>query len=163
MKRIALFMLIIFAAAGCKGGEGQTLEQFSQQWEKTLNNQAYDQLYGMLDSVSQRKIRRDLEVMRGLDIVTHRMILDQLEADGIKDLRKLMPARYFSLLWRRATDGQQGKIDVAQRDPDSADMIVTFNGTQRVPVRLTRENNRWVWHLPPQNLSSNIVPEHAPQ
>ena len=154
MRRIALLILITIAAAGCKGGESQTLEQFSQGWEKTLNDQAYEQLYGMLDSVSQRQIRRDLEVMRGLDIVTHRMILDQLEADGIKDLRKLTPARYFSLLWRRATDGQKGKIDVARRDPDSADMIVTFEGTKRIPVRLMREDNRWVWQLPPQNLGS---------
>ena len=152
-----------FAAAGCNGVEEQTLEQFSQQWKKTLNSQAYDQLYGMLDSASQRHIRRDLEVMRGLDAVTHRMILDQLEAGDIKDLRKLTASRYFSLLWHRATDGQKGKINVAKRDPDSADMIVTFNDDQRLPVNLIRENNQWVWQLPPQNLNSGIVPEHAPQ
>jgi len=152
MRRIALLMLMTFAVAGCNRGEGQTLEQFSQQWEKTLNTQAYDQLYGMLGLASQRHIRRDLEVMRGLDIVTHRMVLDQLESDDIKDLRKLMPSRYFSLLWHRATGNQQGKIAVAGRGLDSADMVVTFNGDKRMSVRLTRENNRWVWQLPPQNL-----------
>ena len=148
---------VVFAA-GCGRG-GEELNMFLDRWNQVMSQHAYEQLFDMLDSSSQRSISHDLEVMRGLDAQAQKTVLEQLEQDKMASLAPMTSARYFSLLWKRATKGQIPTVDVAPASPVSADMILTYEGQRRMHVHLMVEGNRWRWQLPKQSLLSARVKE----
>ena len=162
MKRYVLVLCGVVFAAGCGGG-GEELGVFLGRWNQAMDQHAYEQLYEMLDSASQRSVSHDLEVMRGLDAQAHRAVLEQLGQDKVTSLVAVTPARYFALLWKRATQGQIPAVDVAPAGPASADMVLTYDGERRMHVHLVVEGNRWRWQLPKQSLMSARAHEpHSP-
>lgn len=158
MRRLLPVLCGVVFAAGCGGG-AEELGVFLDRWNQIMNQGAYEQLYDMLDSASQRSVSHDLEVMRGLDAQAQRAILGQLEQDKMTSLAPMTSARYFALLWRRATKGQTPTVDVAPASPTSADMILTYEGQSRMPLHLVVEGNRWRWQLPKQSLTPARVRE----
>ncbi len=144
-------LLVLVIPLGCQR-EAQSLEQFKAQWVEAIKQQSYQRLYEMLDPSSQRSLRQSLEVMRGLDGSAQQTILDQLEQEDLTDLTHLSPARYFGLLWHRATQGRKPiQVDLAPGVAGIADMLLTFEGNQRLHVRVVRVGQRWAWQLPDQS------------
>lgn len=149
--RLICVLTLGLCLTGCDRGGGDTLSEFTKRWRKSVHQQSYETLYDMLDSLSQQRIRHDLDVMRGLDAASQTTILDQLDQPRLSSLRWMTPHRYFSLLWQKATRAQSPEVQVAPRGPDSADMILTFDAKKKLPLKLIMEGDRWTWQLPQQN------------
>jgi hypothetical protein len=143
-----LGLALALALAGC-GQSEETLDSFAKRWHASVNDRDGQKLYDQLDAASQSGMRRDLEVLRGLDAASQQSVLNQLGGVRVQSLRDLEPAEYFALLWHRATDGQRPTMRVEAHDDHSAYMVLTL-GRKDQRVRLWREAGRWVWQLPPQ-------------
>ncbi len=144
--RLALLLLVLGLAA-CSEQAGDDLEQFRTRWLEAVNRRQHEQLYGMLDAGSKRKIDHQLELLRGLPAAQQRATLDQLGGQRVEHLHELPADRYFALLWAKALQGQRPTLVVEAQGADAAYMELSVEGrTQR--LRLLKEAGRWVWVLP---------------
>lgn len=159
MLRLTSARWILILWLGLVGCDRQTasLDEFLARWHETMMHGRTESLYLMLDSTSQRKIRQDLEKMRGLSNAAQRAVLDQLSARSVPDLHKLDASQYFALLWRASAGDKPLRVETNTDRHGSVTMILTvdekesFLGsppTLRVP--LVVEGGQWRWQLPPQ-------------
>ena len=159
MSRGIWITLIGFGLVACERPD-EPLDAFSQRWQDASQNDA-QQLYHMLDSTSQRKIRRDLEVMRGLDAASQRTVLDQLGDRTLRDLTKLSPQRYFAMLWQKVTNGQSTHPRLEPQGPDSGVMTLSLGSGQdarQLHVLVMRQAGQWTWQLPQQGIATRGDP-----
>ena len=143
----------------------ESLDAFLTHWHQTMMSGRGEELYPLLDIASQRRVRQDLEVMRGLSNAAQRAVLDQLDAPSVPDLNDLTAAQYFALLWQSAVGGKSLRVDTSTDRHGSVTMILTLDEkksflgsppTLRVP--LVVEGGQWKWQLPAQSQWSRPPP-----
>lgn len=140
---------LALAASGC-GGANETLDSFQKRWYAAVNSRQTETLYDMLDLGSQRRLREDLERLRGLKPEMQQSVIDQLGGERKQSLIELTPQRYFALLWHRLTEGRAPGMSIEAAGADSAYMVLTLDGGRRQRIRLIVEGGRWTWALPEQ-------------
>jgi hypothetical protein len=149
-RRLAARAIVLLAAlwlVGC-GNEGETLGQFEQRWHEAVNNRNADTLFDLLDSGSQRRVRRELETLRGLDPQAQQAVINQLGGIRVQSLMELKPQDYFALLWRLATEDKRPTMKIEASDQSSAYMLLALEGRGRQRIRLVLQGGRWSWQLP---------------
>lgn len=144
------------ASAGC-GGSNETLDSFKQRWYAAVNSRQTEGLFDMLDLGSQRRLREDLERLRGLKPELQQSVIDQLGGERKQSLIELSPQRYFALLWHQLTEGRPPGMTIEAAGTDSAYMVLTLDGGRRQRIRLIVEGGRWTWSLPEQEVSVNTT------
>ncbi len=152
MKQCLWLVVLTAAAATACQQEQETLETFQKRWQAMATRGQYEQLYPLLDNQSRQGIRRQLEVLRGLDPAAQKSVLRQLGQDKPADLRGVTAAQYFAMLWQKATQGKEPRVDAASGRTGTADMILTYDGSKRMHIRLVQEGGRWSWLLPDRSL-----------
>ena len=163
--RRVLGMLIFLAAAaiglgGCDSRH-ETLESFTARWHDAVNKRQPEGLLAMLDAASQRRIREDLERLRGLPPEAQKRVIDQLGGDRVKSLVDLTPSRYFALLWHRLTDGKPPTMAIEAAGGDSAYMVLGLDGQRKQRLQLVVEGGRWAWVLPEQMIDRQAASESS--
>lgn len=148
MRNHAWIFALVLTLSGCGGGAGESLDSFTQRWYAAINQRHVEELYDMLDAASQRRIRHDLEVMRGLPAKEQQDAINQLGGMRVKSLLELTPQKYFALLWDRATAGKRPTMSIEARGGESAYMVLALEGGRPQRIRLALEGGRWVWALP---------------
>jgi len=143
---LALFL------SSCGGGSNESLESFTKRWHAAVNQRQTGELYDMLDAASQRRIRHDLELMRGLSAAEQQEAINQLGGERVKSLTELTPQRYFARLWEKVTLGKKPRMSIEAQGGNAAYMILSLDGGQSQRVRLTIEGGRWVWVLPEEDV-----------
>ncbi len=151
--RLLYIILLVTALSliGCERAADESLEDFRRRWLDARRNNV-EQLFLMLDAGSQREIRQDLEVMRGLNPAAQRLVLDQL-GGGSDDFTRLTPSQYFALLWNKIAVDRSMQAEVEPLGYGIAQLILTpgdDSGTHPINVPLVYEGSRWRWQLPGQ-------------
>jgi hypothetical protein len=154
--RFLLLVLLASLLTGCGRGS-ETLDAFSARWHSAINAGKPEQLYDLLDAQSQRRIRTDLETMRGLSEPQQKAVIERLGGEKVKDLQHLSPQRYFGRLWDRTFEGRKPTMAIEARGGESAYMLVGLDGGRRERFRLMVEGGRWVWVLPEQRFGAEAT------
>ena len=175
MSRLSECILVVgigLVLAGCDRPE-ESLDDFRKRWSHAASNGEAGGLYLTLDSASQRIIREELQVIRGLDSASQRAVLDQLGKPPATALADLSPQRYFALLWSRATQERKFDIQIEVDGPGVAfmrlaaeDESASTGDAQPLYVALVNEGGQWRWRLPQQGLATaahSVIKENRSQ
>jgi hypothetical protein len=151
--RVIILICLVSLLAGC-GGSSESLSGFEKRWHSAINSRQPEQLYDMLDAASQRRIREDLERMRGMSEAEQRLAIEQLGGEKVKSLQELSPRKYFARLWERVLEGRKPTMNIEATGGDTAYMQVALDGGRRERIRLMVEGGKWVWVLPEQKFET---------
>ena len=148
------------ALAGCGDSPAGAMRDFEAKWHDAINFREDEKLYNLLDTESQRRLRLDLERLRGLEPAEQLRVIDKLGGARVESLVQVTPEEYFKLLWNRITDGKRPLMRIREHDDRTGYMILSLDGTEQ-EVMLRFEAGRWVWRLPPQTVGFDTPPPLA--
>ena len=149
-----MVLCLCLIAAGCGGGDVESLDHFRLRWQEAVNSRDDGRLYDMLDSRSRRRIATDVEHLRSIESKQARdAVINQLGGERLESLVDLTPRDYFARVWHLATDGRRPTMTVEKAGEGTAYMWLTIDDTRRQRIRLEVEAGRWVWTLPEQQFN----------
>ena len=133
---------------GC-GNPVSSLEGFEAAYSQALEQGRSDELYGMLDSSSRRRIDKMLDTIRGFDSQAQSVVLQQLGAGQISNLEEMSPQAFFGLWWNAVLGGKQPIVEIQQPESGATStwMSLSLEGRNQ-RMRLIQESGHWVWQLP---------------
>jgi len=157
LRRLTACFLLACVCYGCGDNPAGAMRDFQTAWNDAVNFREDEKLFFMLDTESQRRLRQDLERLRGLDPVQQRQVINKLGGERVDSLAQVTPEQYFRLLWNRVTQGRRPLMKIREHDDSTGYMILTLDGVDQ-EIHLSYEGGRWVWRLPAQTVGFDSPP-----